>query len=132
MKREILILCLLVPLFLLIAPIQALDLEIEKEPVNDALIPGTNILAVFDVKIKNNGPADNFKVYNLIGFRMAPVGTFQIASGATKNIQVMVYPREDLDKGYYVLEYSIQGQNKSEIKDKLTLRIQFYRYLYKK
>ena len=111
-------------LFLLFASVSAINLGVEKTSSNEVMIYNINEPAVLDLKIKNLGSSDNFQFYNLLGFSMFPGGTVQIAGGETKNVQIIIYPREDLNyHGFYTFEYFIQGQNGEKISEKATIKI---------
>ena len=69
MRKNIAILMLLV---LVIQPILAIDLEINKISSSDVLIYGLNNEATFELEITNNERTNNFEFYNLLGFPMEP------------------------------------------------------------
>jgi hypothetical protein len=55
---------------------------------------------------------------------MSPKGTVQINSGQTKDVQVMIYPRENFDyRGFYNFQYFIRGGNGNETSEELTVKI---------
>lgn len=120
MKKLIFLAVLLI--FLPLA--SAVNLEVQTESSREVMIKNVNEPAVFELKIKNLGSGDNFQFYNLLGFSMAPKGTVQINSGETKDVQLMIYPREDFgNKGFNTLEYFIQGTNGEKISEKITINI---------
>ena len=109
---------------LLVNFVSAANLNVERIDARDVLIKGINEPAVFNLKVTNLGSGDNFQFYNLLGFSMSPKGTVQTSQGETKNIEMMIYPREDLDfKGLYTFEYFIQGSNGEKQLEKETVRI---------
>jgi len=102
----------------------AIDLEIEKLSENEVLIYGLDRPAKFNLSVTNKGLTDNFKFFNLLGFRMTPIGTVPIEQGQTKDIEILFYPREDFDeRGFYTFQYHIQGQDFTEQIERLTLKI---------
>ena len=102
----------------------AVSLNVEKASSNEVMIKEVSGPAVFDLKVKNLGGGDNFQFYNLLGFSMAPKGTVQIAGGETKDVQLMIYPREDLNyNGFYTFEYFIQGSDGTNQNEKLTVKM---------
>ena len=110
MKKRIILFTLFI--ILLLPFISAVNLQIENKDSIGVIIPKINEPAVFNLRIKNLGPTDNFQFYNLLGFNMAPVGTINIAKGETKDVQVIVYPREDLEyRGFYKFEYFNKKRN---------------------
>ena len=104
--------------------VYAANFNVERIDARDVLLKGINEPAVFNLKVTNLGSGDNFQFYNLLGFSMSPKGTVQISQGETKNIEMMIYPRENLDfKGLYTFEYFIQGSNGEKQLEKETVRI---------
>ena len=81
---------ILIPiLLLLILPqVLAININVEKQSSNEVMISELDKPAVFDLKITNHGPSDNFEFYNLLSFSMFPVGTVAINEGATKGLLV--------------------------------------------
>ena len=114
----------LIILFLILPNLYAINLEVQKVDSREIIINKVNEPAIFDLKVKNLGSGDNFEFYNLLGFSMAPKGTVFIATGETKDVQLIIYPREDLDySGFYTFEYFIQGSNKEKISEKVTINM---------
>ncbi|MBI4116329.1 hypothetical protein HY449_01145 [Candidatus Pacearchaeota archaeon] len=104
--------------------VYAANLNVERTDARDVLIKGINEPAVFDLKVTNLDGGDNFQFYNLLGFSMSPKGTVQISQGETKDVEMMIYPREDMDfKGLYTFEYFIQGSNGDKQLERETVRI---------
>ena len=102
----------------------AINLIIEEQDSNEVIIQGLNEPAIFNLKITNTGESDNFQFYNLLGFSMAPKGTVQINNGETKKIKLIIYPQDDFSlRGFYTFEYFIQSQDKTEISQRLTIKI---------
>ena len=102
----------------------AVEFQVEKVGSRDVMVRNVNEPATFDLKIKNLGVTDNFQFYNLLGFSMAPKGTVEIKSGETKDIQLIIYPKENLDyKGFYTFEYFIQGSNGEKTSERLTINM---------
>lgn len=112
-------------LILLILPsVLAINIDIEKQDSKGVLIKGIEGPATFDIKVTNNGGSGNFEFYNLLGFSMAPKGTVYIESGETKEIELIIYPRDGLDyDGYYTFEYYIRASDDSEQTEKITLNL---------
>jgi len=109
---------------LLISFISAINLKVEKQSSDEVMIGEIDNPASFDLRITNSGPADSFLFYNLLGFGMAPKGTVLINKGETKNVKLMIYPRENFDfRGFYTFQYFIQAQDSSEIAEELTVEI---------
>jgi len=121
MKKTFIILLIL----LLITPqILALNLNVEKLSSNEVMIAEIDRPVIFDLKIKNLGPADNLEFYNLLGFSMFPIGTVQINAGEVKEIQLKISPIGEFNvRGFYTFQYFIRGQNSLEIEEQLTFKI---------
>ena len=120
--KKILILFILV--LSILPSILAINLNIEEKNSSNVMIPEINRPAIFNLQITNLGSSDNFQFYNLLGFGMAPKGTVQINSGETKNIQVMIFPREGLDyRGFQTFKYFIRGGDTTEISQDVTIKI---------
>jgi len=121
MKKTGIFILLTLFLFPLIA---AVNLNVEGDNLNHAMIIGISSPAVFDLNVTNYGGADNFEFYNLLGFSMAPKGTVYIGQGETKEIQLMIYPRKDIShRGFYTLQYYIMGSDKSSAEEKIMFDI---------
>ncbi|MAG78860.1 hypothetical protein CMI40_00600 [Candidatus Pacearchaeota archaeon] len=112
-------------LILLILPsVLAVNLKVEQINSSEVMVSGLNKPATYDLKVTNLGEADNFRFDNLLGFSMFPIGTVFIDSGKTKDVQLIVYPREDLDyKGFYSFQFNIMGQDLTKIQEELTIKI---------
>jgi len=112
-------------LALLIFPvISAININVEKQSSDEVLISGLNRPAIFDLRITNFGSGDSFEFYNLLGFRMFPLGTVNFGQGETKNVELKISPIGEFTyRGIYSLEYFIRAQDSSEIKQKLTFRV---------
>jgi len=120
MKKIVLVVLVL----FLLPSILALSLNVEKQSSNGVMIRGINQPVTFDMKIKNLGEKDNLQFYNFLGFSMAPKGTVPISQGETKDVKILIFPKENLDfKGFYTFEYFIRGEDGEQIKEKLTIKI---------
>jgi len=120
--KKILILFVLV--LSILPSVLAINLDINKENSSKVMIPEINQPAIFNLKITNRGSSDNFQFYNLLGFSMSPKGTVQINSGETKDIQLMIFPREGSDyRGFQTFKYFIRSEDTSEMSQELTMKI---------
>lgn len=110
---------------LLILPcILAINLEIEKQSSDETMIFGLKEFVIFDLKITNKAQTDNFEFYNLLGFDMFPIGTVNIGSGQTKDIELKISPIGEFNqKGSYTFQYFIKGQDLIQQEEKLTFKI---------
>jgi hypothetical protein len=71
--------------------VSAVDLTIQPQSDDVAMVIGLQQPAVFDLKITNKGAGDNFMFYNFFGSDMFPKGTVLIGAGETKIVQVGIY-----------------------------------------
>ena len=111
-------------LFLILPSVFAINIKVEKESSNEVWVSDLDKPIFFDLKITNFGSSDSFSFYNLLGFKMFPVGTTPIATGEVKEIKLEVIPLSDLpDKGFYTFPYYIRGSDGSEINQTLTFKI---------
>ncbi len=102
----------------------AIDLEIEKETINNMMISDLNVPAIFNLEITNNGDSDDFRFYNLVGFELSPNELVRINSGETKNIEFKVFPRVGFDhNGMYILEYVIRASDVTEIERQISFKV---------
>ncbi len=120
MIKKLLILILLA---LFLPTVIAINLDVQKQNPNEVSIVGLENPTTFNLEITNNGKTDEFRFYNLFGFTMEPTGRFKIESNETKNIELIVYPRESFSKkGYFVLEYFIKDTNEIKQAEKITIK----------
>jgi hypothetical protein len=112
-------------IILLILPcVLAINIKVERQSSDETMIAGLKEHVVFDLEITNFGDTDNFEFYNLIGFKMFPVGTINIRSGQTEYVELKISPIGEFDeRGSYTLQYFIRGQDATEKAEKLTFRI---------
>jgi len=105
--------------------ISAINLEIEKQSLNEVMIAQLENSAVFELEITNLGTTDSFEFYNLFGFDMLPDEKIFINKWQTKKIQIEIFPIEGIKhRGFYTLNYFIKGQDPSDVKEEeLTFKI---------
>ena len=114
----------MITFLLVLSLVSAVNLNIENQADDVAMIYKLGQPAIFDLKITNNGQGDNFMFYNFWGSDMFPKGTVQIGGMETKLVQVGVYPREDLkEEGWVQFNIFINGQNKDEMSYPLMVKI---------
>lgn len=108
---------------LIIPSILAINLDVQKQNLNEVSIVGRENPITFNLSITNNGETDEFRFYNLFGFTMEPTERFKIESNEEKNIELVVYPRESFSKkGYFVLEYYIKDTKEIKQAEQLTIK----------
>lgn len=92
---------------------------------NDAvLIKGLTNPATYNLQVTNNGPANDLTFYTFFGEGLTPKSAVSFLASETKNITVLVYPRNDLAlSGQTVFSYFIQGNDKTEVEEKLLVNI---------
>ncbi len=114
----------LVVLLLVLPGVLAMDLVVEKISKGEVMVSGIDKPAVFDFEITNEGADGSFKFSNLLAFEMQPEDWVLIKKGETKQVQLEIYPRENLDYiGYYKFEYFILESVGGKITDKLVFEI---------
>jgi len=98
------------------------SLEIEKEAVIDVVIPEVNQPAIYNLKIKNLGPIDNFRIYSLVGVEIKPSEPFSIKQGETKEVKIELWPGQAILKnpGTFNFVYKIKS-GEGEVQDDVML-----------
>lgn len=111
--------------FLLSFSLVSASLDIQKEPVNEVLVPEFKNPAVFKFTFKNLGVSDNFTVYNLIGLEIKPTSSFILSSGEESTLTLNFYPTEELLKkfGRISFGYKVKGEQSSVQDDLLPVII---------
>lgn len=115
----------LIILSVLILPfISSLNLEVKQKYDDVAIVKGLNQPAIFELEIKNLGNAESLTFYDYFGSSSFPSDPVIIQSGETKNVQIGIYPRDDLKQlGKLVFNLYIKGRNNEQIKVPLNVRI---------
>lgn len=106
--------------------VYAADLEVEKVAREPVVVVGIDRPAVFDFSITNNDQSDTFQIYTLIAAYLEPTGFFEIASGETKEFEVLVHPHPETKesrRGTFVFDYEIKGVETGFFRDRITVRI---------
>ncbi len=120
--KKILILSLIA--LLVLPTIFALDLEIEKQSSNEAMILDLNEPAIFDLRITNNGESEELNFYNYFTHRLIQKGSTKISKNETKDIQIEVYPPLNQEKtGHFAFDLYIGGEAEPDIKEILVVNI---------
>jgi len=120
---------LLVFIILLIDVASAINLQIEKEPINDVIVSELNNPSTFKFTIKNLGESDTFEIYSLVDVSISPKEPFSIAGGETKDLNVKLTAGESIKKnfekspGYFTFIYKIKGENTGTQEDRITIKI---------
>ena len=111
-------------MLLILPSIMAINLEITEKSSNPVMIVGLDTPAFFDLEIKNLETTDRFEFFNLLGFNMVPKEIGEIKKGETKEIPLLIYPREDFKiRGFYTLSYSIKGLGPDISEQELVIKI---------
>lgn len=111
-------------LLILMPTMFALNLDVKKTSANEVIVKGLDKPAIFNVQIKNLGPADDLIFYTYYTSSFFPKGTVPIGGHETIDVQLEVYPPENIKStGYQTFDYYIKGQNDSTVSQKLTLNI---------
>ncbi|MEK6827587.1 MAG: hypothetical protein AABX99_03840 [Nanoarchaeota archaeon] len=114
----------LITLILVLPLMSAANLEVQQKTTDVAMIIGLDMPAIFDLTIKNLGIGDNFIFYNYFGSDTFPKGTVLIGGGETKEVQVGVYPRNDLkQEGRVNFDIFMKGRSAGETRHQLTVNV---------
>ena len=106
----------MITLLLTLQLISAMNLNIQTESEDTALILGSGMPAIYNLKITNIGNGDNFAFYNFFGSDMTPKGTVTIGGAETKDVTVAIYPRSDLkQEGRIKFDIYIKGSNNDQM-----------------
>lgn len=105
--------------------VSAINLQVDKQIVEDVIIKEIDNEAVFEFTIQNLGSPDSFEFYSLVGVEISPKDMFTLATGETKKITVRIKAGESVKRniGYYTFVYKIKSTNSGTQEDKLTIRI---------
>jgi hypothetical protein len=124
MKQKKVGILLILLVFLSTSMVSAINLEIEKEIINEIIITELNNSAFFELSIKNLEESDNFQLYSLVGVDIKPREIFRINSEETKNITVEITALESVKKisGYFTFVYKIKSSTGIQ-EDRLTIKI---------
>ncbi|MFA5259202.1 MAG: hypothetical protein WC979_07300 [Candidatus Pacearchaeota archaeon] len=124
MKRNILI--IFMSIFLSISFVSAISLDVSVKPISDSYIIDLNQPAEFNLVIKNNGLADTFEIYSLVGVDINPDTKYNLAAGETRTIKISAVPQDALKsrKGFFTFEYLIKSSKSGETqKQRLSMNI---------
>ena len=115
---------ILILMLFLIQPVLAVNLNIQKVSDKEIMVAGLQSPANFILNVTNNGASDEFSFYTFFGPVVSPNESIQINAGETKLVEFKVSPRSDLKlRGQVSFPYFVQGDNKSEVEEKLTVRV---------
>ncbi len=123
MEKRVLVMLILFSMIIL-PSVSALTLNVQQETQDVAMIRGLDMPAIFDLNVTNMGPSDNLMFYNFFGSSMFPKGTVQIGGGETKDIQIGIYPRDDMTQtGRVTFDVYVKGQNGDQATYPLTVNV---------
>jgi len=124
--KKLPILALLIAL-IVIPGVLAINVTLEKQDSSqDTIVKGLNQPAIIDLEVTNHDSGnDDFLFYNLLGFVMEPDRPVEIDGKDTKDIQLVIYPRKDLEvKNYFSMQYFVRAEgDESEQEEKVTIKI---------
>jgi len=121
MKERFLLIMILVSILPFIS---AVNLEVEQKSDDVAMILGLDMPAMFDLKIRNLGGGENVMFYNFFGADTLPKGTIPLAGWKTTEVQVGVYPRDDLrQEGRMIFDLYVKGENENSQKFPLMVNV---------
>ncbi|MDD5012436.1 MAG: hypothetical protein PHQ66_02210 [Candidatus Nanoarchaeia archaeon] len=109
------VLVMIIALLLVSPSVSAINLEVKQTTDDVAMIIGLGMPAMFELDITNKGGGDYFMFYNFFGSGTLPKGTVLIGGGETKNVDVGVYPRDDMrQEGWFKFDLYIKGAGEEE------------------
>lgn len=121
--RKIFFAVMIISLFLF-PLVSAINLGVEQKTDDVAMIIGLGMPAIFDLEITNRGGGDYFMFYNFFGSGTLPKGTVLIGGGETKDVEVGVYPRDDLrQEGWFKFDLYIKGENEGQTTSQLMVKV---------
>lgn len=101
-----------------------LSLEVESLGSREVMVAGVDFPTIFNLKLTNNGDSNNFRFSNSLAFEMEPVEKILIESEGVKEIQLKIYPRENLDyRGFYKFNYKIFRDKQETLEKELIFEI---------
>lgn len=114
----------LIALILILPSVLAIDIKVNEISQNQVLVADLGKPVVFDLNVTNNGPTDNFQLYNLAGFTMNP-NNITMTSGETKEVQLeLAYIGAISQRGYFTFPYTIRARSdNSEQAENVTFKI---------
>ena len=112
-------------IFLVLIPnLFAIKIDVKELSSEYVMIKDLQNPAIVNLRVTNNGPSDEFRFYNLLGFNMEPVTRISIYSGTSEIVQLKIYPKKQMNvDGFFTFNYFIQGKGGSEISKNFLLRI---------
>lgn len=121
MKR---VLLLLVLGLILLPQVMAMNVTVNASSDSPLIVAGFDTPVEFNLKITNNGPTDTFRLYNTLGFMMTPEESFEIKKQATKEVKLVINPRENFNpRGKYVFNYYVRAEDNEESQESLQIRV---------
>jgi hypothetical protein len=111
-------------LSLIILPLVAASLDITKVENATTVISELNNPATFQFIINNNGAAEQYQIYSLVGVAMTPSERFVLQNGQSI-LYVTADPSERyrVNPGYLRFEYEMKGDYSGITKDTLRVKI---------
>lgn len=123
MKKKFPVLLTLLMILLVLPYVLALNMDVEKLSKNEVMILGLNEPARFELRLKNYGPEDNLIFYTYFSPSIFPKGTTHINEATVKDVEIEIYPPENIKEGYSQFQLFIRGQDNSEIIKQLTVNV---------
>tara|TARA_Y100000310_G_scaffold345669_1_gene468018 strand:- start:98 stop:1471 length:1374 start_codon:yes stop_codon:yes gene_type:complete len=123
MKKEVILSIFVV--LILSSLISAINLDVNVNPISNAVITDIDEPAIFELSIINLEDTSTFEIYSLIGVDLLPKEPFTLQKGNIKKIQIKAMPQESIKsrKGYITFEYKIKNSLNEIQAEKLTINI---------
>ena len=108
----------------LLPAVFALNVNVKNLNNDAVMIKGLSSPAIYNIQVTNNGSANDLSFYTFFGEGLSPKQAIPFSAGQTKNMTLLVYPRNDLSlSGNTIFSYFIQGNDKTEVEEKLLVNI---------
>ncbi len=100
------------------------DLIVEKISRGEVVIAEASNPIEYELQISNNGIAEPYEIYSVVGISFSPRGTFFLPAG-NSTLKVKAFPSEKALKrtGVYTFQYHLKGQNSGVFTDTLSFKV---------
>ncbi|MBS3081059.1 hypothetical protein J4221_06305 [Candidatus Pacearchaeota archaeon] len=114
----------IVVFLLVLSFVQAINLEINHEPLQNSFIVDLNEPATYNLTIKNLGSSDSFEIYSLVGVDIKPNKT-SILTNETKSFVMEIIPQTHLksQRGPFNFVYKIKNSKNEIVEERLIINI---------
>ena len=124
MRKVIYIILIFIIVVFLINNVEAINLKITTDAIQNNYIVELNEPAIFNISITNYEDSDNFEIYSLVGINIEPKNVY-IKMNETKTINLKAFPQDSLKEKRipYNFIYKIKNSKGEIIEDSLSMNI---------